>query len=118
MFLDLPLAIKPFGSQQAYSSVIEALKGFVQFENLEGSNQYSCSTCNKKCNAHKVSETILVSGSTKMLLSLTTRPSFSLILSVSAVLGVENYKISVLTDDSVETFRFRLYDITSNKIKR
>lgn len=53
VFLDLPLAVRPFGSQHAFSSVDEALKAFVKAELLESSNQYSCGTCAKKCDAHK-----------------------------------------------------------------
>ncbi|XP_076622356.1 ubiquitin specific protease 47 [Colletes latitarsis] len=52
-FLDIPLPVRPFGSNVAYNSVEEALKAFVQYETLEGSNQYYCEKCNKKCNAHK-----------------------------------------------------------------
>ncbi|XP_059615711.1 ubiquitin carboxyl-terminal hydrolase 47 isoform X2 [Phlebotomus argentipes] len=52
-FLDIPLSVKPFGSTVAYGSVEEALRAFVQPETLEEGNQYSCETCNKKCNAHK-----------------------------------------------------------------
>ncbi|GAB0088457.1 Ubiquitin carboxyl-terminal hydrolase [Sergentomyia squamirostris] len=52
-FLDIPLSVKPFGSTVAYGSVEEALRAFVQPETLEENNQYSCDTCNKKCNAHK-----------------------------------------------------------------
>uniref|UniRef100_A0A1L8DSM0 Ubiquitin carboxyl-terminal hydrolase 47 n=1 Tax=Nyssomyia neivai TaxID=330878 RepID=A0A1L8DSM0_9DIPT len=52
-FLDIPLSVKPFGSTVAYGSIEEALRAFVQPETLEENNQYSCETCNKKCNAHK-----------------------------------------------------------------
>uniref|UniRef100_A0A7G3B1T1 Ubiquitin carboxyl-terminal hydrolase 47 n=1 Tax=Lutzomyia longipalpis TaxID=7200 RepID=A0A7G3B1T1_LUTLO len=52
-FLDIPLSVKPFGSTVAYGSIEEALRAFVQPETLEENNQYSCDTCNKKCNAHK-----------------------------------------------------------------
>ncbi|XP_031826157.1 ubiquitin specific protease 47 isoform X2 [Nomia melanderi] len=52
-FLDIPLPVRPFGSNVAYNSVEEALRAFVQYETLEGSNQYHCEKCNKKCNAHK-----------------------------------------------------------------
>ncbi|XP_055703055.1 ubiquitin carboxyl-terminal hydrolase 47 [Phlebotomus papatasi] len=52
-FLDIPLPVKPFGSTVAYGSIEEALRAFVQPETLEENNQYSCETCNKKCNAHK-----------------------------------------------------------------
>ncbi len=34
----------------------EALKAFVQPETLDGNNQYFCEKCNKKCDAHKVSQ--------------------------------------------------------------
>ncbi|XP_068965788.1 ubiquitin carboxyl-terminal hydrolase 47-like isoform X1 [Bombus flavifrons] len=52
-FLDIPLPVRPFGSNVAYTSVEEALRAFVQHEILEGSNQYHCEKCNKKCDAHK-----------------------------------------------------------------
>lgn len=52
-FLDIPLVVRPFGSSQAYGSVEEALCAFVTPETLEGSNQYFCEKCNKKCDAHK-----------------------------------------------------------------
>ncbi|XP_077867523.1 ubiquitin carboxyl-terminal hydrolase 47-like [Saccoglossus kowalevskii] len=52
-FLDIPLTIRPFGSTQSFLSVGQALHAFVQPETLEGSNQYFCEKCNKKCDAHK-----------------------------------------------------------------
>ncbi|GFY64316.1 ubiquitin carboxyl-terminal hydrolase 47 [Trichonephila inaurata madagascariensis] len=52
-FLDVPLVVRPFGSSQSYSSVGEALQAFVTPETLQGSNQYFCERCNKKCDAHK-----------------------------------------------------------------
>lgn len=52
-FLDIPLPVRPFGSQVAYNSVEEALRAFVQPETLDGNNQYHCEKCEKKCNAHK-----------------------------------------------------------------
>lgn len=52
-FLDIPLAVRPFGSQVAYGSVEEALNAFVQPETLNGNNQYHCEKCNKKCDAQK-----------------------------------------------------------------
>ncbi|XP_042908811.1 ubiquitin carboxyl-terminal hydrolase 47 isoform X2 [Parasteatoda tepidariorum] len=52
-FLDVPLVVRPFGSSQAYASVGEALRAFVTPEILQGSNQYFCEHCNKKCDAHK-----------------------------------------------------------------
>ncbi|KAL5010194.1 hypothetical protein ScPMuIL_012499 [Solemya velum] len=52
-FLDIPLVIRPFGEEKVYKSVEEALRAFVQPEILDGSNQYFCEKCNKKCNAHK-----------------------------------------------------------------
>lgn len=52
-FLDIPLVVRPFGSTQAYGSVEEALRAFVTPETLEGSNQYFCEQCDKKCDAHK-----------------------------------------------------------------
>ncbi len=53
-FLDIPLVIKPFGSQRAYGSVEEALHGFTQPETLEEDNQYFCEQCSAKQDAHKV----------------------------------------------------------------
>ncbi|XP_023308993.2 ubiquitin carboxyl-terminal hydrolase 47 isoform X1 [Lucilia cuprina] len=52
-FLDIPLPVRPFGSQAAYGSIEEALRAFVQPETLDGNNQYFCEKCNKKCDAHK-----------------------------------------------------------------
>ncbi|CAI2324179.1 unnamed protein product [Caenorhabditis sp. 36 PRJEB53466] len=52
-FLDLPLAVKPFGAINAYKSVEEALSAFVQPELLDGSNQYMCENCKSKQDAHK-----------------------------------------------------------------
>ncbi|XP_066151071.1 ubiquitin carboxyl-terminal hydrolase 47 [Euwallacea fornicatus] len=52
-FLDIPLPVRPFGSNVAYNSVEEALRAFVQPETLDGNNQYFCEKCNKKCDAHK-----------------------------------------------------------------
>ncbi|GMS84196.1 hypothetical protein PENTCL1PPCAC_6371, partial [Pristionchus entomophagus] len=53
VFLDLPLAVKPFGATEAFKSVEEALGAFVQPELLDGANQYMCETCKSKQNAHK-----------------------------------------------------------------
>ncbi|XP_024942209.1 ubiquitin carboxyl-terminal hydrolase 47 isoform X2 [Cephus cinctus] len=52
-FLDIPLPVRPYGSNVAYNSVEEALRAFVQPETLDGNNQYHCEKCNKKCDAHK-----------------------------------------------------------------
>lgn len=52
-FLDIPLPVKPFGSTVAFESIEEALRAFIQPEILNGNNQYSCETCQKKCDAHK-----------------------------------------------------------------
>ncbi|KAM7428691.1 Ubiquitin carboxyl-terminal hydrolase 47 [Porites harrisoni] len=52
-YLDIPLAIRPFGSKQGLGSVETALEEFVVAETLEGANQYFCEKCNKKCDAHK-----------------------------------------------------------------
>uniref|UniRef100_A0A182JKF4 Ubiquitin carboxyl-terminal hydrolase 47 n=1 Tax=Anopheles atroparvus TaxID=41427 RepID=A0A182JKF4_ANOAO len=52
-FLDIPLPVRPFGSQVANECVEEALQGFVKPEILNESNQYFCDTCKKKCDAHK-----------------------------------------------------------------
>uniref|UniRef100_A0A0N4X087 USP domain-containing protein n=1 Tax=Haemonchus placei TaxID=6290 RepID=A0A0N4X087_HAEPC len=53
VFLDLPLAVKPFGAVEAFRSVEEALRAFVTPELLDGSNQYFCERCNSKQDAHK-----------------------------------------------------------------
>ncbi|KAF8361542.1 hypothetical protein PRIPAC_88465 [Pristionchus pacificus] len=53
VFLDLPLAVKPFGATEAFKSVEEALGAFVQPELLDGANQYMCETCKSKQDAHK-----------------------------------------------------------------
>ncbi|CAL4084063.1 unnamed protein product [Meganyctiphanes norvegica] len=52
-YLDVPLPIRPFGAQNAYKSVEEALKAFIEPELLTGSNQYKCSNCDTLCDAHK-----------------------------------------------------------------
>lgn len=52
-FLDIPLPVRPFGSSNAYGSIEEALRAFVQPETLDGNNQYFCEKCDKKCDAHK-----------------------------------------------------------------
>ena len=52
-YLDIPLVIKPFGSEKACGSVEEALESFVAPETLDGTNQYMCEKCNKKVDAHK-----------------------------------------------------------------
>ncbi|KIH59146.1 ubiquitinyl hydrolase 1, partial [Ancylostoma duodenale] len=53
VFLDLPLAVKPFGAVEAFHSVEEALRAFITPELLDGSNQYFCESCNSKQDAHK-----------------------------------------------------------------
>ncbi|CAJ0566848.1 unnamed protein product, partial [Mesorhabditis spiculigera] len=52
-FLDLPLAVRAFGSQNSYHSVEEALAAFIQPETLDGDNQYHCDSCEKKQDAQK-----------------------------------------------------------------
>eukprot|EP00731_Ephydatia_muelleri_P029733 Em0021g256a len=52
-YLDIPLVIKPFGSNISYPTVEAALAGFVQPETLNGADQYFCEKCNKKTDAHK-----------------------------------------------------------------
>lgn len=52
-FLDIPLPVRPFNSPEAYHSIEEALRAFVQPETLDGNNQYHCENCDKKCDAHK-----------------------------------------------------------------
>ncbi|RDD45783.1 Ubiquitin carboxyl-terminal hydrolase 47 [Trichoplax sp. H2] len=53
MYQDIPLAVKPFGSDTAYDSIEKAMRAFVEPELLTGSNQYMCEKCNMKCDAHK-----------------------------------------------------------------
>jgi ubiquitin C-terminal hydrolase len=53
VFLDIPLCIRPFGSDKTYESVEEALDAFVQPEILDGNNKYYCENCKKMCKAHK-----------------------------------------------------------------
>ncbi len=50
---DIPLCIRPFGSDKTFQSVEEALDAFVQPETLDENNQYFCTKCNKMCRAHK-----------------------------------------------------------------
>lgn len=52
-FLDIPLPVRSVDSASSYSSVKEALNAFVSPETLDGSNQYHCDKCGKKCDAHK-----------------------------------------------------------------
>uniref|UniRef100_A0A8C4VQL4 Ubiquitin carboxyl-terminal hydrolase 47 n=1 Tax=Gopherus evgoodei TaxID=1825980 RepID=A0A8C4VQL4_9SAUR len=52
-YLDIPLVIRPYGSNQAFASVEEALHAFIQPEILDGPNQYFCERCKKKCDARK-----------------------------------------------------------------
>ncbi|XP_073434473.1 ubiquitin carboxyl-terminal hydrolase 47 isoform X1 [Dendrobates tinctorius] len=52
-FLDIPLVIRPYGSNTAFGSVEEALHAFIQPETLDGPNQYFCERCKKKCDARK-----------------------------------------------------------------
>ncbi|GCB64524.1 hypothetical protein scyTo_0011764 [Scyliorhinus torazame] len=52
-YLDIPLVIRPYGSNLAFNSVEEALQAFVQPETLDGPNQYFCERCKKKCDARK-----------------------------------------------------------------
>ncbi|CAD5113238.1 DgyrCDS2416 [Dimorphilus gyrociliatus] len=52
-FLDIPLVIRPFGSDISHRSVMESLEAFVTPEKLEEPNQYECSKCKEKRDAHK-----------------------------------------------------------------
>uniref|UniRef100_A0A8D0G9B7 Ubiquitin carboxyl-terminal hydrolase 47 n=1 Tax=Sphenodon punctatus TaxID=8508 RepID=A0A8D0G9B7_SPHPU len=52
-YLDIPLVIRPYGSNQAFARVEEALHAFIQPEILDGPNQYFCERCKKKCDARK-----------------------------------------------------------------
>ena len=54
MFLDVQLPIKnEFGIGVINSSVEMALENNLKPETLEGDNQYFCSVCGKKVDAHK-----------------------------------------------------------------
>lgn len=55
VFLDIPLCIRPFGSEKTFESVEAALDAFVQPEILDENNKYHCNNCNRMCKAHKVS---------------------------------------------------------------
>lgn len=52
-YLDLQLTVKPFGATTAVKSIEEALEKYVQPEQLEGDNQYSCTKCACKRDATK-----------------------------------------------------------------
>ncbi|EGD73850.1 hypothetical protein PTSG_05545 [Salpingoeca rosetta] len=52
-FMDVPLVIKPFGSEKIMTSVEEAMHKFVEVERMEGDNQYHCERCDKKVDALK-----------------------------------------------------------------
>lgn len=54
VFLDIPLCIRPFGSDKTHESVEAALDAFVQPEILDENNKYFCAKCNRMCKAHKV----------------------------------------------------------------
>ncbi|RNA07474.1 ubiquitin carboxyl-terminal hydrolase 64E isoform X1, partial [Brachionus plicatilis] len=53
VYLDVPLCIRPFGSDKTFESVEEALDAFIQPEILDENNKYYCETCQQKCAAHK-----------------------------------------------------------------
>eukprot|EP01130_Rhizamoeba_saxonica_P016185 TRINITY_DN7432_c0_g1_i1.p1 TRINITY_DN7432_c0_g1~~TRINITY_DN7432_c0_g1_i1.p1 ORF type:complete len:1286 (-),score=382.09 TRINITY_DN7432_c0_g1_i1:31-3888(-) len=52
-YLDIPLVIKPFGATKVMGSIEEALRKFVEVEHLKEDNQYHCSECDDKVDAHK-----------------------------------------------------------------
>jgi len=52
-YLDIPLAIRPFGAKESYHSIEEAFAGFTTPEVLDGNNQYFCEKCSSKQDAHK-----------------------------------------------------------------
>eukprot|EP01147_Barroeca_monosierra_P004541 gene4541-8565_t len=52
-FMDIPLVIKPFGSNREMKNVEEAMTKFIEVEKMEGDNQYHCERCNKKVDALK-----------------------------------------------------------------
>ncbi|CAF0833958.1 unnamed protein product [Brachionus calyciflorus] len=53
VYLDVPLCIRPFGSDKTFESVEEALDAFIQPEILDENNKYFCEKCKQKCKAHK-----------------------------------------------------------------
>eukprot|EP00795_Rhopilema_esculentum_P005155 gene5155-285_t len=53
MFLDIPLSIRPFGSNESFGKIEDALRAFIAPEILNGNNQYFCEKCNLKQDAHK-----------------------------------------------------------------
>lgn len=52
-FLELSLVMRPFGSKEVMSSVLESLDYCLKPETLEGDNQYFCDNCQKKVDAVK-----------------------------------------------------------------
>ena len=53
IFLDIPLQVRQFGSTKSFATVQESLGDFIRPELLNGTNQYFCEKCNKKCDAKK-----------------------------------------------------------------
>jgi ubiquitin carboxyl-terminal hydrolase 47 len=53
VYSDVPLCIRPFGSEKLFESIEEAMDAFVQPEILDDNNKYFCSNCQRACKAHK-----------------------------------------------------------------
>ncbi|KAL3116045.1 hypothetical protein niasHT_007345 [Heterodera trifolii] len=52
-FLDLSLAVRPFGASESFKSIEEALSAFIKPEILNGNNQYQCEVCASRQDAEK-----------------------------------------------------------------
>lgn len=53
LFLDIPLTIKKFGSNDSFTSVEQCLREFTNPEILDGNNKYQCEVCKSKQDAVK-----------------------------------------------------------------
>ncbi|CEF68480.1 Ubiquitin carboxyl-terminal hydrolase 47 [Strongyloides ratti] len=53
LFLDIPLTIKKFGSNDSFTSVEQCLREFTSPEILKGNNKYQCEQCKSKQDAIK-----------------------------------------------------------------
>uniref|UniRef100_A0A0N5BA67 USP domain-containing protein n=1 Tax=Strongyloides papillosus TaxID=174720 RepID=A0A0N5BA67_STREA len=53
LFLDIPLTIKKFGSNDSFTSVEQCLREFTNPEILNGNNKYQCEQCKSKQDAIK-----------------------------------------------------------------
>ncbi|XP_057313910.1 ubiquitin carboxyl-terminal hydrolase 47-like isoform X1 [Hydractinia symbiolongicarpus] len=52
-YLDISLDVRPFGSKEPHENLEKALEAFVTPETLNENNQYHCSKCDSKQDAHK-----------------------------------------------------------------